>query len=160
MKYLYKYPQAAFPYDDLVRTNHARNRSDPEYELLDTAVFDSDRYFDAFVEYAKNSPEDILIQISVCNRGPEEDSAECLADFVVSQYVDMVGGYAEASLAASRGNQTEPGLSPQRTPNWGTGTFTARETHRSYSPRTRRTMSESLARRIPARMSKTASTTA
>ena len=70
MKYLYKYPQAAFPYDDLVAANK-RNRSDMEYELLDTDIFNGDRYFDVFVEYAKNTPEDILIQISVCNRGPE-----------------------------------------------------------------------------------------
>ena len=71
MKYLYKYPQAAFPYNDLVQTNQRRTRADGEYELLDTGVFDSDRYFDVFVEYAKNAPEDILIQISVCNRGPD-----------------------------------------------------------------------------------------
>jgi hypothetical protein len=71
MKYLYKYPQAAFPYDDLVRTNRRRTRSDFEYELIDTGVFDDDRYFDVFVEYAKSSPEDILIRITVCNRGPE-----------------------------------------------------------------------------------------
>jgi hypothetical protein len=71
MKYLYKYPQAAFPYDNLVATSKGRNRGDMEYELLDTGVFNSDRYFDVFVEYAKRTPEDILIQISVCNRGPE-----------------------------------------------------------------------------------------
>jgi hypothetical protein len=71
MKYLYKYPQAAFPYDDLVRTNKQRNRGDMEYELLDTGAFHGDRYFDVFVEYAKNTPEDILIQVSVCNRGRE-----------------------------------------------------------------------------------------
>jgi hypothetical protein len=78
MKYLYKYPQAAFPYDDLVRTNKLRNRSEMEYELLDTGVFDGDRYFDVFVEYAKNTPEDILIQISVCNRGPEASTLHVL----------------------------------------------------------------------------------
>jgi hypothetical protein len=71
MKYLYKYPQAAFPYDDLVATSKRRNRSDMEYELLDTGVFNSDRYFDVFVEYAKQTSEDILVQISVCNRGQE-----------------------------------------------------------------------------------------
>ena len=71
MKYLYKYPQAAFPYDDLVRTNRRRTRTDLEYELLHTGVFDADRYFDVFVEYAKETPHDILIQISACNRGPE-----------------------------------------------------------------------------------------
>ena len=71
MKYLYKYPQAAFPYADLVETSRRRGRHEFEYELLDTGVFDQDRYFDVFVEYAKESPEDILIQITVHNRGPE-----------------------------------------------------------------------------------------
>jgi Mannosylglycerate hydrolase MGH1-like glycoside hydrolase domain len=71
MKYLYKYPQHAFPYDDLVSTNKRRTREDFEYELIDTGVFDDDHYFDVFVEYAKASPDDILIRISVCNRGPE-----------------------------------------------------------------------------------------
>jgi hypothetical protein len=71
MKYLYKYPQAAFPYGNLVETSRARSRSDFEYELLDTGVFDQDRYFDVFVEYAKETPEDILIQVTIHNRGPE-----------------------------------------------------------------------------------------
>jgi len=71
MKYLYKYPQAAFPYADLVDTNRRRSREEPEYELLDTGVFREDRYFDVFVEYAKASPEDILIRVTVHNRGPE-----------------------------------------------------------------------------------------
>ncbi len=71
MKYLYKYPQKAYPYDELVSTNKKRGRTDMEYELLDTGVFNDDRYWDVFVEYSKQSPEDILIQISACNRGPE-----------------------------------------------------------------------------------------
>jgi hypothetical protein len=71
MKYLYKYPQAAFPYGDLIETNKRRNRGDMEYELLDTGVFNGDRYFDVFVEVAKQSPEDLLIQISAINRCPE-----------------------------------------------------------------------------------------
>jgi hypothetical protein len=71
MKYLYKYPQAAFPYADLVETNRRRNRNEMEYELLDTGVFNEDRYFDVFVEYAKAGPEDILIRITAVNRGPE-----------------------------------------------------------------------------------------
>jgi hypothetical protein len=71
MKYLYKYPQAAFPYSDLVETNRRRGRHDYEYELIETGVFDHDRYFDVFVEYAKASTEDLLIQVSVYNRGPE-----------------------------------------------------------------------------------------
>jgi hypothetical protein len=71
MKYLYKYPQAAFPYADLVDTSRGRSRQEFEYELLDTGVFEGNRYFDVFVEYAKQSPEDLLIQITVHNRGPE-----------------------------------------------------------------------------------------
>ena len=69
MKYLYKYPQRAYPYDDLVKTNKNRTRKELEYELLDTGVFDDDRYFDIFVEYAKASSEDILISITAENRG-------------------------------------------------------------------------------------------
>ncbi|MGA3315328.1 MAG: glucosidase [Candidatus Korobacteraceae bacterium] len=71
MKYLYKYPQREFPYRDLVETNGRRSREEMEYELLDTGIFNDDRYFDVFVEYAKGDPEDILIRISVHNRGPE-----------------------------------------------------------------------------------------
>ena len=71
MKHLYKYPQAEFPYRDLLETNRRRSREEFEYELLDTGVFDQDRYFDVFVEYAKADPEDTLIRISVHNRGPE-----------------------------------------------------------------------------------------
>ena len=63
MKWLYKYPQAAYPYGNLIETNKRRNRGDMEYELLDTGVFNGDRYFDVFVEYAKRTPEDILIQL-------------------------------------------------------------------------------------------------
>ena len=69
MKYLYKYPQQTYPYDDLVAVNRTRTRNDPEYELLDTGIFDGDRYFDVFVEYAKAGPEDILIRITAANRG-------------------------------------------------------------------------------------------
>jgi hypothetical protein len=72
MKYLYKYPQAAYPYGDLVETNRRRTRDEMEYELLDTGVFENDRYFDVFVEYAKADPEDILVQITAANRGPDE----------------------------------------------------------------------------------------
>jgi hypothetical protein len=74
MKYLYKYPQAAYPYVDLVETNRQRTRNEREYELLDTGVMDHDRYFDVFLEYAKARPDDILVQITVANRGP--DAAE------------------------------------------------------------------------------------
>jgi hypothetical protein len=78
MKYLYKYPQREFPYGDLVETNRRRSRKEFEYELLDTGVFDDDRYFDVFVEYAKADPEDLLIRITVCNRGPESAALHVL----------------------------------------------------------------------------------
>ncbi len=71
MRMLYKYPQAAFPYQQLIDENRRRSRQDPEYELLDTGAFDGSRYFDVFVEYAKSAPEDILIRIRAINRGPE-----------------------------------------------------------------------------------------
>ncbi len=71
MKYLYKYPQAEFPYTKLVDENRRRGKNQPEFELLDTGVFDDNRYFDVFVEYAKAEVEDILIKITVANRGPE-----------------------------------------------------------------------------------------
>jgi hypothetical protein len=78
MKYLYKYPQNAYPYDDLVATGKERTRSQMEYELIDTGIFDENRYFDVFVEYAKASPEDILIAITVHNRGPEDAALHVL----------------------------------------------------------------------------------
>jgi hypothetical protein len=71
MRYLYKYPQREYPYRDLVETNRRRSREEMEYELLDTGIFDDDRYFDVLVEYAKAGPEDVLIRISAHNRGPE-----------------------------------------------------------------------------------------
>ncbi|HEY9696136.1 MAG TPA: glucosidase [Trichocoleus sp.] len=78
MKALYKYPHQAFPYDQLVEENRRRNRREPEFELLDTGIFDDDRYFDVFVEYAKQSTDDILIQITVINRGTEAKTLHLL----------------------------------------------------------------------------------
>ncbi len=72
LKMLYKYPQREFPYADLIATNRARGKTDPEYELLDTGIFDDNRYFDVVVEYAKATPEDLLMQVTVHNRGPDE----------------------------------------------------------------------------------------
>ena len=71
LKALYKYPQSRFPYDELVAENRRRGKDEPEYELADTGAFDDGRYFDVFVEYAKAAPEDVLIRITVANRGPE-----------------------------------------------------------------------------------------
>jgi mannosylglycerate hydrolase MGH1-like protein/glycosyl hydrolase family 63 len=71
MKYLYKYPQTVFPYGQLVEENRRRTKNQPEFELLDTGVFSDNRYFDVFVEYAKADIEDILIKITIANRGPK-----------------------------------------------------------------------------------------
>ena len=70
-KFLYKYPQDAYPYDKIVSTNRSRGRNEPEYELLDTGVFDQDRYFDVYAEFAKSDPEDLLIRITICNRASQ-----------------------------------------------------------------------------------------
>jgi hypothetical protein len=105
MKYLYKYPQAAYPYDDLVRTSMHRTQNDLEYELIDTGVFDQDRYFDVFVEYAKESPEDILIAISVCNRGPEAASLHVLATLWYRNTWWASGDAAKPSLKQVEGRK-------------------------------------------------------
>src|SRR6266481_5738770 len=78
MKFLYKYPQGAFPYGQLVEENRRRGKRDPEFELIDTGIFNEDRYFDVFVEYAKADCDDILVRISVANRGPEPASMDLL----------------------------------------------------------------------------------
>jgi hypothetical protein len=77
-KALYKYPQAAFPYEQLVAENRRRSKKEPEYELADTGVFKDNRYFDVYVEYAKNAPDDILIRVTVFNRGPEAAKLQLL----------------------------------------------------------------------------------
>jgi hypothetical protein len=78
MKFLYKYPQAAFPYERLCEENRRREKLDPEFELIDTGVFDEGRYFDVFVEYAKASPDDVLIRITAVNRAPEQATIHLL----------------------------------------------------------------------------------
>jgi hypothetical protein len=78
MKYLYKYPQQEFPYCKLIENNRGRSREEAEYELLDTGAFNEDRYFDVFVEYAKADPQDILVRITVHNRGPENAAIQLL----------------------------------------------------------------------------------
>ena len=78
LKALYKYPQAEFPYERLVRTNRERGKAEPEFELADTGVFDDQRYFDVFAEYAKADTDDILIRVTVANRGPEAATVHLL----------------------------------------------------------------------------------
>jgi hypothetical protein len=98
MKYLYKYPQTAFPYADLVDTSKSRNRTQLEYELLDTGVFDQNRYFDVFVEYAKDSPTDILIQITAHNRGPEAANLHLLPTLWFRNCWSWQGGATRPSM--------------------------------------------------------------
>src|SRR5204863_2003363 len=98
MKYLYKYPQAAFPYDKLVNTSKARSRTEFEYELLDTGVFDEDRYLDVFVEYAKASPDDLLVQVTVHNRGPASATLHVLPTLWFRHTWSWAGGSAVPRL--------------------------------------------------------------
>jgi hypothetical protein len=78
MKFLYKYPQAEFPYSRLVEENHRRDKRELEFELIDTGIFDDNRYFDVFIEYAKAGPDDILIRVEAVNRGPAAAALHCL----------------------------------------------------------------------------------
>ncbi len=103
MKYLYKYPHAAYPYANLVDTNRGRGRNEFEYELLDTGVFDEDRYFDVFVEYAKESPEDLLIQVTVHNRGPEAAELHVLPTLWFRNQWSWQGGTDRPSLVQIEG---------------------------------------------------------
>ena len=163
MKYLYKYPQAAFPYDDLVQTNGKRTREEMEYELLDTGVFDGDRYFDVFVEYAKGGADDVLVKITAVNRGPEAAELHLLPTLWFrndwSSWIANPGEEAHARRR-SRGRRARA-RSRRRIPCWGSTRCTARATSRCSSPRTRPTTSgSSPGARARARTSRTASTTA
>ena len=155
---LYKYPQAEFPYADLVAVNGARGKGDPEYELLDTGVFDESRYFDVDVEYAKAAPEDILMQVTVHNRGPDDAELHVLPTLWFRHTWSWAGGAERPSLRAVdacaarsviRAEHAELGSSAGCTP---TGRC------RSWSRRTRPTTSGCSGRRTRRRTSRTAST--
>ncbi|WP_243670270.1 hypothetical protein [Methanoculleus chikugoensis] len=160
MKYLYRYPQAAFPYNDLVETNRQRTRYDLEYELIDTGgIFDGDRYFDVFVEYAKATPEDILVQVTVHNRGPEEASLHVLPTLWFRNTWWQGGGGEKPSLRRAEG---PPGTSVIAAghPDLGQRYLSCEAPPPNCSsPRTRPTRSASSGRRTPRRSSRTASTT-
>ena len=100
LRMLYKYPQAEFPYADLVAVNRARGKSDPEYELLDTGIFDDGRYFDVEVEYAKAAPEDILLEVTVHNRGPGDASLHVLPTLWFRNTWSLAGGTERPVLRA------------------------------------------------------------
>ena len=103
MKYLYKYPQTAYPYALLVESNRGLAREALEYELMDTGVFDQNRYFDVFVEYAKETAEEILIRITVCNRGPEDASLEVLPTLWFRNTWSWFDGAERPALAVDSG---------------------------------------------------------
>ena len=98
LKMLYKYPQAEYPYNDLVATNRSRGKQDPEYELLDTGVFEGDRYFDVEVEYAKATPDDILMHVTVHNRGPDDAEVHLLPTLWFRHTWSWAGGTDQPSL--------------------------------------------------------------
>jgi hypothetical protein len=105
LKMLYKYPQREFPYDDLVATNGARGKSEPEYELINTGVFDDNRYFDVFVEYAKAGPEDLLMQVTVHNRGPDEARLHVLPTLWFRHTWSWAGGGEQPRIRVDGGGQ-------------------------------------------------------
>jgi hypothetical protein len=98
MKYLYKYPQAEYPYTRLLEENHKRDQHQPEFELIDTGIFDGDRYFDIFVEYAKEGIEDICVRITAANRGPEAAEIHLLPTLWFRNTWSWVAGSAKPSL--------------------------------------------------------------
>jgi hypothetical protein len=104
LKMLYKYPQTEFPYTDLVATNRSRGRLDPEYELLDTGVFEGDRYFDVEVEYAKASPDDILMQVTAHNRGADDAELHLLPTLWFRHTWSWAGGTDQPSLRRLSGS--------------------------------------------------------
>src|SRR5216117_913409 len=101
LKMLYKYPQREFPYAWLVEENRRRGKDQPEFELLDTAIFDDDRYFDVFVEYAKASPDDILMLVTVHNRGPETATIHLLPQLWFRNTWSWKNGAAKPELTAT-----------------------------------------------------------
>ena len=118
MKCQYKYPQRAFPYLDLVSTNRSRSKQEMEYELLDTGIFDEDRYFDVVVEYAKAGPDDILMLVTAYNRGPDAAALHLLptlwfrntwswGDEVTKPSLTAADG--ESGIAAARASHAELG---------------------------------------------------
>ena len=102
LKFLYKYPQAAFPYRQLIEENRRRGKDQPEYELVDTGVFSESRYFDVFVEYAKATPEDVLIAITVANRGPEAAALDLLPTVWFRNTWTWTPGRARPSARAAK----------------------------------------------------------
>ena len=145
LKYRYRYPLGEFPYDDLVATNAGRGRLDFEYELLDTGVFDDDRYVDVDVEYAKAAPDDVLVRITLVEPQRGAGDGAPAADAVVPQH--LVDGRTEGRRCARR--RRRRASSPPSTRTSASSSCAATASRRCCSPRTRRTPSGCGARRTP-----------
>ena len=142
LRYLYKYPQAAYPYERLVEENARRDRNEPPFNLLDTGVFDDGRYFDVEVIYAKAGPDEIHIRIIAHNRGPEAGRAASPAHLVVPQHL-VLGRCRRQSraLRRSRRRRARPGRCKPTIPSSAPTISTAASGPSCCSPRTRATLS-------------------
>ena len=160
MKYLYKYPQAAYPYEDLIVTNRNRSREELEYELLDTGIFDEDRYFDVFVEYAKADIEDMLIKISIARKRPL-----CTSCRHSGSAIPGLGRTAAVNRCCKSWRMPNAASCMPIIPircfrrSWTTTISTATATFLCYLPRMKPTMLASLPERMPVPTLRTASIT-
>jgi hypothetical protein len=140
MKYLYKYPQREYPYQDLVETNRGRSREELEYELIDTGVFDEDRYFDVFIEYAKAGPDDILIRITVGLRPPGSSCFQRSGFGTPGRGKRVYQSQVSARLM---------GPSTPRIQSWVNTHFIVMTNRSSYLPKMRLTLNDCGTSRIP-----------
>ena len=137
LKYRYRYPLNEFPYADLVATNRARSRLELEYELLDTGVFDDDRYVDVDVEYAKSAPDDVHVRITLINRSQTGRRCTCCRRCGSA----TTGGWTSRRARSTPRTARPAQSSPPSTPTWASSSCAARANRRCCSPRTRRTRS-------------------
>ena len=145
MKMLYRYPQGEYPYAKLVEESRRRTRLDPEFELIDTGIFDGDRFFDVFVEYAKADPDDILIRITVVNRGPERAHLTLLPTLWFRNTWSWKAGVAKPSARGRELGAGHQASSARRTKSSARSAFTARRPRNCSSRRTRPTRNGSSA---------------
>ena len=142
LAYRYRYPLRAYPYADLVATNRSRGRNEMEYELIDTGVFDDDRYVDLDIEYAKAGPEDVHIRLTVRNRSAEPATVQLLPTLWFRNTWWFGGAKGQLRAVGGPAGAGRPGA-PSRSPStirpWGSGRCGARDSRCCSSPRTRRT---------------------
>ena len=156
MKFLYKYPQQAFPYEQLRAGEPRRSRLEPEYELLDTGIFDDDRYFDVFIEYAKAGPDDLLVRISAINRGPEAAPLHLLPTLWFRNDWSWTPGHARPRSAPT---PRAPTCWPPRIPSWRRTGCTSTPPDEAAVHRQRQQPRAAVGRSRPAALPRTPSTT-